>query len=324
MPFRIQVSSDPLLIEEQFTREFKAAKESDDETIVIDLAEAESFQQLLISLLQPAIFAPRIRILAKNFQVLQSSDYQQLLDTVEETRSQTDLVAFFKGNKVPKRLADSADEIRQLEVSKKQQKQAYLREAAAEHKVRLTPDAEALVIESLGADIAKVHRLMEIVSLAFPKGTVLTSDDLESYLAMQGEIPLYYLTGAIEQGNTVEALEILDRLLGLDKPYPLILSVIENRMLEIIALASNALSSIEQAKSVLSRAGLEKKSDYSVKTALASSRKLDYQSCKWIIEWLAKTEYDLRGGSLIEPCFALEILVGRLSAIFGRKPFVTR
>lgn len=88
----------------------------------------------------------------------------------------------------------------------------YLRKRLSEEGKRMTPEAEALLLERAGPAPAQLE--MEIQKLAAYSGERdrITAEDVDGLVDLNREEPIYELTTALGEKNSRAALVILDRL----------------------------------------------------------------------------------------------------------------
>ncbi len=93
--------------------------------------------------------------------------------------------------------------------------------------VALTPKAQSMLLDSLGANIAKISTEIDKLLIALPEGTQQVTDDhIERYVGISKEFNNFELSNAITARNLKRALYIADHFAHNPKAYPLLLTVI--------------------------------------------------------------------------------------------------
>ncbi|MFI3327651.1 MAG: DNA polymerase III subunit delta [Rikenellaceae bacterium] len=92
--------------------------------------------------------------------------------------------------------------------------------------VVLTPKAQSMLLDNLGADISKISGEIDKLLIALPAGTQqITDDHIETYIGISKEFNNFELCNAITARNLKRALYIAEHFGHNPKAYPLLLTV---------------------------------------------------------------------------------------------------
>jgi DNA polymerase-3 subunit delta len=192
--------------------------------------------------------------------------------------------------------------------------------SAREVGVRITPEAEARVVNHLGDDAGRVPELVATLRATFGPGATITLDDVEPYLGGAGTAARFELANAIDRGDVAGALAVLDRLLrstSAKQPRPLhplqVLAQLQYHYRSLARLDDPAIVTKEQAAAVLGG------SPWAAKHRLDAARALGGAGLAEAYRLLARADIDLRGASGAPEDTVVEVLVARLAALSGRR-----
>ena len=121
--------------------------------------------------------------------------------------------------------------------------------------VRLEPDALDLLVESLGADMARIA--VEIEKLALFAGSrVVTADDIATLAPEARATTIFALVNALGRRDRARSLEILDTLTREGEYLPLALAFLSTQFRMALVAREAGLRSPQQIQSHFSRAGV--------------------------------------------------------------------
>jgi len=266
---------------------------------------------------QQAMFAARLRVVVRGVESLSADAAARLAEALAEEEPTNEIVLVVSGKRVPKALAGlGAASVEHHAVARDADRRSFVVEAARRRGLELDPAALALVVAQVGLELAQVTPLMEVLVGVYGRGARLGPDEVRPYLVRAGEVPLWVLTDAVEQGRAAQAVSVLQRLLDAEVAPQLVLATLERRYLDLVALAPPGVSSVAQAASVLGESSSRRLSEAAVGRMLRAARKLDQHRAIAIVGWIADAYRDLRGESLLDAEAVLVLLVTRLSQVF--------
>ncbi len=85
--------------------------------------------------------------------------------------------------------------------------------------------ASRLLAEYLGTDLSKVANEIEKLSIVLPKGSKITSADVQKNVGISKDYNTFELQNAIGQGNTLKAARIVDHFSKNQKDNPIVLTI---------------------------------------------------------------------------------------------------
>jgi DNA polymerase-3 subunit delta len=183
--------------------------------------------------------------------------------------------------------------------------------------VRLDRAATALLEEHLGEDLGRLAPLLDVLAAAYGEGARVGPDRLEPFLGQAGGLAPWDLTDAIDRGDTDVALSVLHRMLAAGERHPLVvMATLQRHYGDMLRLDGSGATSEAQAAEVL---GLKGRSTFPARKALDQGRSLGTEGVTRAIELLAQADLDLRGARAWPDTLVLEVLVGRLSRLTGRR-----
>jgi DNA polymerase III subunit delta len=177
--------------------------------------------------------------------------------------------------------------------------------------VRLDARAGALLSDHLGEDVGRLGGLLDTLASAYGPGSSIDPDRLEPFLGEAGSVAPWELTDAIAEGDTAEALTVLNRLSGPGGLHPLaVLGLLHRHYQSMLRLDGSDATSGEEAAALIGA-----RSVFPAKKALEQGRRLGSARLGRAVILLAEADLDLRGRSALPDRTTLEVLVGRLSRL---------
>jgi DNA polymerase-3 subunit delta len=120
--------------------------------------------------------------------------------------------------------------------------------------LRLEPDALDLLVESLGADMARIAIEIEKLAL-FAGGRVVTADDIATLAPEARATTIFALVNALGRRDRARSLDILDTLTREGEYLPLALAFLSTQFRMALAAREAGLRSPQQIQSHFARAG---------------------------------------------------------------------
>lgn len=182
--------------------------------------------------------------------------------------------------------------------------------------VVLTRDAQDLIRDRVGEDLATVPGLFRLLEGAHGGGTRLDAAAIEPYLGAFGAVPPWDLTDAIDRGDTAGALDALHRMLAAGERHPLqVMATLSTHYLRMARLSGAEIRGEREAADLLGMKG----STFPAKKALATARSVGAPGVRRAVHLCAEADLTLRGGGVAWPGdLVLEVLVARLCRLKGR------
>jgi len=120
----------------------------------------------------------------------------------------------------------------------------------------IEPDAMALLIESLAADVARIAVEIEKLALYARPGRSITTDDIGALVPDARATTIFVLVAALGRRDRARALAVLDTLVRDGEYLPLALSFLSGQFRLALAAKEAGLRSAQQIQSHFSRTGV--------------------------------------------------------------------
>jgi DNA polymerase-3 subunit delta len=122
--------------------------------------------------------------------------------------------------------------------------------------LKIEPDAMALLIESLAADVARIAIEIEKLALYAGQGRAITTDDIGALVPDARATTIFALVGALGRRDRARALAVLDTLTKEGEYLPLALAFLAGQFRLALAAKEAGLRSPQQIQAHFTRAGL--------------------------------------------------------------------
>ena len=181
----------------------------------------------------------------------------------------------------------------------------------ADAPVHLDAAARRLMVEHLGQDVNRLPGLLTTFEGVFGTGAKIGVAEIEPFLGEAGDVAPWDLTDAIDKGDVVSALEVLDRMLVGGARHPIqIMATLTNHYLRMAQVDDPDIRTEREAAEALGLKG----STFPAKKALDGARRLGSERLAEVVVLLAEADLDLRGGKAWPPETVMEVLVARLAS----------
>lgn len=186
--------------------------------------------------------------------------------------------------------------------------------------VRLDPPAAEALRQNTGEDVGRLTGVLEALAAAYGEGARVGREDLLPFLGEAGDVAPWELTDALDSGDTEAALRALRRMVGAGQRHPLVvLAVLHRHYASMLRLDGGGVSSEGEAAALLGG-----RSPFVAAKLLAQSRRLGSEGVGRAVTLLADADADLRGTTGWPAELVMEVLVGRLSRLGGRRRTASR
>jgi DNA polymerase-3 subunit delta len=258
----------------------------------------------------PFLIDRRVVVLREAGRLL-TADVPRLVELVADPMPSTILVLVAGGGTIPAPLVKAVTatgRVIDVATGRPGDRKTWLSEHLRHAPVKLEPGAAKLLGEHVGEDLGRVEGLLSALAAAYGEGARISAEDLSPYLGGAGNVPRYELTEAIDSGEVGSALVVLHRMFeagGLAAMQ--VLATLHIHFAQMLALDGADISSEREAAEVL---GI---SAYPAKKVWEQSRRLGSDNIAQGINWLARSDLELKGASGLPPEVVVEILVARLT-----------
>ncbi len=243
-----------------------------------------------------------------------------MLGYLDNPLESSDLVLVGGGGRLSKKLTDAVTAcgghaVNTSPPNRPKDRQAWVRAEAAEHGVRLDGGAAARIADQLGEEVGRLEGLLSVILSAYGEGARVSVEDVEPFLGNAGGVPPWDFTDAIDAGKTALALTLMGRMIHGGERHPLqIMAILHGHYGKLARLDGvDARTDNDAAQAMGIKPG------YPAKKALGNYQRLGGGGVLRAMQWLAKADLDLRGGTELAPEMVMEVLVARLSRLGSRR-----
>lgn len=161
------------------------------------------------------VFANRRVVLIREAQHLKKDDWEKLESYAKQPMSTTILIISHKHKNIDKRtsfskLIDKSYVLMESPRLKEHQLPDWISRYIQSRSFRLDKEVAEMLAENLGNDLARISNEVEKLELALEKGTVVNKDIIEKYIGISRDYNSFELSNAIQDGNVVKAVKIMD------------------------------------------------------------------------------------------------------------------
>jgi DNA polymerase-3 subunit delta len=329
-PVILLKGSDPVLLGDALTALLDELVGDGDRTERVDEFAGDDYELggAIMAANSVSMFGDRI-VVARNAGRFAVADVAPVLAYLDNPNPTSTLVLVWERpvtsgathHSVPKKLADAVKAakgaVRDTDApGQAKARRTWLDARLAEADVRLDAGAKALVAERLGEDVGRVGALVTLLESSFPAGAALTVPDVEPLLGDAGSVPPWDLTDAIDRGDVATAIDKLHRMTRAGDRHPLqTMAILQTHFERMLRLDGSGVRTESEAAAVLGLKG----STFPAKKAMESARRMGSDRIASAIRLLAGADADLRGASAQPPELVMEVLVGRLARLSGRR-----
>lgn len=278
--------------------------------------KASTVARVIASATTPPFGTERRIVVLREVGALNAADVGPLIEYLENPMDTTVLVFVAGGGTIPVPLAKACKAAGVEEVSAASEQPAEaLGDLTRRAGIALSAAATRRITEHVGEDAGRLPAILEVLVGAFGKGAKLDVDEVEPYLTEAGAVPVYLLAKAVDAGDHVEALVVLDRIRSASSMHPLQVMGLLHRHFERLLRLDNP-DIMGEADAVAALDGKVK--PYPAKLAWQQARRLGSGGIRQAIELLGRADLDLRGATAIPEDAVLEVLVTRLAGLARR------
>ena len=300
----------------------------------VDLSVVE---RIMVALTSPPFLTERRVVVVRNVGGLAKAQCEMVVARLEDPtpgvhvvlehcggRMPSALDKFMKAHKlaavVPEAERLAGESGRSKGADKRSVVEVELQRALIEAGVKLDSEARRRIVEHLGDDAGRVHELVAVLATRFPLGATVRSADVEPYLGEAGTVASNFeLTGAIEQGDTPTALDVLYRLMHAtsskhEKPnHPIfIMAALTSYYRALLRIDSPDVNSKEDAHAILGG------NPWAAKFRLDALRRIGSSGVREAYALVCRADLDLRGAGgtrAIDEETVMQLLIARLCSI---------
>ena len=326
-PIIVLKGSDPVLLVDAVGSLVDQLLDGRDRTEVVDELVGDEYElgSVVMAASSVSMFGDRI-VVARNAGRFGADDVAPLVAYLADPNPTSTVVVVWEkplaanAKPFPKKLGDAVKaaggEVRDTDPpGQAKQRSAWLDARLGEANVALTAAARRRIAEQVGEDVSRVGGLITVLEGSFPAGTRLDVEDVEPFLGESGSVPPWDLTDAIDGGDVALAVDRVQRMIRGDRHPLQLMATLQTHYERILRLDGADVRNENEAAALLGMKG----STFPAKKALGTSRRLGHEGVARAIGLLAQADVDLRGASAWPPELVMEVLVGRLARLAGRR-----
>lgn len=314
--------ADPALVGDAVALQVRACVGTEDRSMVLDEFDGEYVLSAVVEAARtPPFLADKRVVLARNVSQ-HKGDLDVLIEFLDTTPDDVDVLLDWGSGAVTPRLLTAVKKAGGLVVdptppTSLKDRREWWNEQIEAHDVHLDAKAASLVAEWLGEDVARWPRLADALKVAYGK-TQITSELLEPFLGVRGDVKPWDLTDAIDSGDARRAIVVVRRMMEAGERHPLqILAQLHSHISRIARLDGRNVSSRDEAEGVLGVKG------FPAEKAMKAYRSLGSEGVRKAFELLAGADFDVRGGTGLDDAVVMDVLVARLARL-GRASQLSR
>ncbi|KJF16086.1 MULTISPECIES: DNA polymerase III subunit delta [Acidithrix] len=322
--------NDPRLVQDGEAAAIESLQKKGQLEVVTFESSSVEGSQVVMALSQAYMFSDGAIVTLRSIDALDSSLTemlgQYLIKATEERLFDNYLVLSSSTGTIDSKLLKSittCGQVIDLKLGDAKDRRSFLENEIRSSSLSFEAGVTNLIANHFGEDVARVRSLLEVLEATFGSGSRLGVEEIEPYLNRAGSQPLYLLTSAIEEARANSESKVLGelrRFIDDSRIHPLLVyTTISRRIIEIAAVHGLLNYSVDEINRALVASGMRKKNDFPAKKLASAASVLTYDDVLKALEYCAETEGRMKGLDGISDRFALELLVARLTNLFGRR-----
>lgn len=306
--------TDPALVSDAVAAQVRLCLGDRDRSMVVEEFAGDYSLAAVVDSASTPTFLGDPRIVIAHDVSQHRSDIEVLVDYLENSREDTDVLIDWGSGAVPPRLTAVLKKIGAVTIdptppSKAGERRAWWQAQIAAHEVDLDTAAAALVGQWLGEDVARWPRLAESLKSAYGHSRI-TAELLAPFLGERGDVKPWDLTDALDAGNARVAVVTVRRLMSAGERHALqVLAQLHTHYSRLARLDGANVSTRDDAEEVLGVKG------FVADKALKAYRSIGPDGVRMSFELLARADVDLRGGTALDAETVMDVLVARLARL---------
>lgn len=306
--------ADSALIGDAVALQVRSSIGDEDRSMVLDEFDGEYVLAAVVEAAKTPPFLGDKRVVVARNVSQHKGDLDVLVEYLDTAPDDVDLLLEWGGGVVTPRLVTAVKKAGGIIVdpappTSLRDRREWWNAQIAAHEVHLDAKAASLVAEWLGEDVARWPRLADALKAAYG-GTRITTDLLEPFLGVRGDVKPWDLTDAIDAGDSHRAITVVRRMMEAGERHPLqLLAQLHSHFSRLARLDGRDVSSREEAEEVLGLKG------FPAEKALKAYRSVGTEGVRKAFELLATADIDVRGGTGLDDALVMDVLVARLARL---------
>ena len=273
-----------------------------------------TLDEVVIAASTPSMLATHRVVVARGISRFGAAALAPIIAWIDDPCPTTDLVLEWDAARAPRQLAEAVETTGGQCVASDvpggaRNRRTWIEEHLAEAPVQLDARARTAITDHLGSELSRLGSFLETLGAVFGEGARLGSEDVLPYLGVEGDVPPWDLTDAIDRGNVDAALGVLQRMWGAGRHPLAVTATVSNHITRMARLDGAEASNEKEAAQVLGLRG----STFPARKALDACRRRGSGGIARAIELLAAADMDMRGRSGLDARCVAEILCARLA-----------
>ncbi len=290
-----------------------------DRSLVLHELSGEEYaiEELVDAAQTPPFLTDRRVVVGRQLGRFNAGDLGPLTSYLADPSPTTDLVLEWGSGRIPKALTDAVAAAGGTKTAtgapgNARGRRDWFDQRFEEAPVVLDARARRLIVEHLGEDVGRLTGLLSTLAGACGPGTSLGESDVAPFLGVEGSVPPWDLTDAIDGGDLSGAVGTLQRMFDGGARHPLqVMASLHGHYERMLRLDGAPVSGEKDAAALLGMKG----STFPAKKALTQTRRLGSAGVARAISLLGTADLDLRGNSGLDGRAVLEVLVARLARL---------
>lgn len=268
---------------------------------------------------QLPMFADRRRIAVTGLGALAARDAAELAKAASDAPGPNEVVFVIVGEPTKSVAAHVGTQVEDRRRARADRRRAAIEGAFAEVGLDVEPAVVDHLVWALGEEVSRAGSIARSLVGVVGEGRRVDEDALRAVALEVGARPPWELTDAIEAGDLTRALEVLDAMLAAQMPTPLLLSLIERRVLELFAVAGTGVRDAAGVNAVLREVGLRPRPDFAARALGELAAAVGPERAGRLVRLVAAAARDLRGDSVAPEETTLRLLVARAASLVPRR-----
>ena len=270
-----------------------------EETLNIQELGKQTADQVIERLSSISLFEPKKLLVLRNAEALDSQNQQILLEYLKASLSEHCYLIIqctkLRANSKFKKSLESLGIYLKVSLEKRPVFQAWIRELAAEKKLRLSEDVVRFLIEHLPMNISLLERELEKLALFKAGDGRVNLEEASKLVCGMNMQNVFQFTDAIAEGNKAEALSTLHGMLDRGESPQLLMAMIGRHVRHLYRLKT--LANQRVGKQVMSQV-LETTSSFVIEKAARQARKFRLEDLRAAVRALHRADIDMKSTPL--------------------------
>ncbi|MFN8016080.1 MAG: hypothetical protein U0R17_05690 [Acidimicrobiia bacterium] len=283
-----------------------------------DEEKSKIIESAVSSLISPPFLTPFRIVIISNIGAASTEDVASLLSYIENPVETSYLIVIQGGGRISASLTKAWKNIVEQRGQVKESENDVLKNLIKEHKIKLEPGLNDLILKHYGQDSTKIRGLFSRLESVYGTNSQVGFEEVKPFMGEAGNVAIYELSNDILNGDIKTSLDVVSRMMhstssaNVKPMHPLqILSLLSNHFRKLATLDDSSIRNQNDAYSALGSKG----NPYAAKKTLDASRSLGTRKILTSIEILGCVDTILKGANAIDAEIAIELCITSLCQI---------